>query len=164
MKLPRWAQVLIGLLIVGVFLAIGAVIVVSAWFSQHLVVSNPGASQAEAEFDKVHQRFKGQSPLIEMRDGVPHYIQARQQQPTSQRQLTTLHVLAWDDDQERLADVSVPWWVLRLKSGPIRFSSYANGWDDGGVKLRPEEIEQYGPGIIMDARGRHGERVLLWAE
>ena len=165
MKIPRWAQVLIGIAIVGVFLGIGAIIVVTAWVSQNVVVNTSNVRQADDEFEKVRQRFKGQTPLLEMKDGAPHYVGGRAEaSPSQSRQLTTLHILAWDADEEKLATVSVPWWVLRLKSGPIRFSSYAAGFDDEGVKLTVEDIEKHGPGIILDATGRHGERAILWAE
>lgn len=163
MKIPRWAQVLIGVAIIAVFLGIGAIIAVTAWFSQNMVVNSSTAREADDEFEKVRRHFKGQPPLIELKDGVPRYVTGRTT-PSSPQQLTTLHILAWDSDDEKLASVNVPWWVLRLKSGPIRFSSYASGLDDEEVKLRPEDIEKYGPGIIMEVTGRRGERVLLWAD
>jgi hypothetical protein len=166
MKIPRWAQVLIGVAIVAVFLGIGAIIAVTAWVSQNVVVNSSSARDVDDEFEKVRQRFKGRLPLLEMKDGAPHYVAARAEAaPTQQQQqLSTLHILAWDADDEKLAKVSVPWWVLRLKSGPIRFSSYASGFDDGGVRLTTEDIEKHGPGIIMEVTGRHRERVLLWTE
>jgi hypothetical protein len=73
-------------------------------------------------------------------------------------------VLVWDPRENRLVSVAIPFWLLRLKSGPIEFSAYASGWDDDRVDLRPEEIERYGPGIILDTTSPKGERVLLWAE
>jgi hypothetical protein len=165
MKIPRWAQVLIGIAIVMVFLGIGAIIAISAYFSQHLVVNSSTPSQADDEFENVRKRFDRKPPIIELRDGVPHYVGARVKLPPEQRgPLQTLHVLAWDSDEEKLVNVSVPWWILRMKSGPIQFSSYAGGWDDGRVRLTAQEIEQYGPGIILEAEGRRGERVLLWAD
>lgn len=163
MKIPRWAQVLIGVAIIAVFLGIGAIIAVTAWFSQNMVVSSSSVREADDEFEKVRQRFTGQPALIDMKDGVARYNRGRTA-PSTVPQLTTLHVLAWDSDEEKLAAVNVPWWVVRLKSGPIRFSSYASGLDDEGVQLRPEDIEKYGPGIIMEVTGRHGERVMLWAD
>jgi hypothetical protein len=163
MRIPRWAQVLIGVAIVAVFLGIGAIIAVTAYFSQNVVVNSSNRSQAEDEFDKIKQRFKGQAPLVEMREGVAVRSNARPPS-TSGGHLTTLHILAWDSDDEKLAAVNVPWWVIRLKSGPIRFSTYTAGLDDEGVKLTPDDIERGGPGIILEATGRRGERVLLWAD
>ena len=162
MKIPRWAQVLIGVAIVAVFLGIGAIIAVTAYFSQNVVVNTSNAREADDEFEKVRQRFKGQLPLVELKEGVA--VRSNPRANASGGQLSTLHILAWDSDDEKLAAVNVPWWVIRLKSGPIRFSSYSAGFDDEGVRLTPEDIERGGPGIILEATGRHGERVLLWAE
>jgi hypothetical protein len=51
-----------------------------------------------------------------------------------------------------------------MKSGTISFSSYASGIDDAGVKLRPEDIERHGPGILLDFTKPREGRVLVWAE
>jgi len=165
MKIPRWAQVLIGVAIVAVFLGIGAIIAITAWVSQNVNVSTSSLRNAESEFEQVRQQFKGQAPILEFKDGVARYSESRTPAlPSGQQQLQTLHVLAWDADEEKLARFSIPFWVVRMKSDPIRFSSYASGFDGGGVSLRPQDIEKYGPGIIIEASGRDGERVLLWAQ
>ena len=162
MRIPRWAQVLIGVTIVAVFLGIGGIIAVTAYFSQNVVVNTADTRAADDEFEKIKQRFKGQMPLVEFKEGSGARRNERPG-PVSTSQLTTLHILAWDSDEEKLATVNIPFWVLRLKSGPIRFSAYTTGVDEG-VRLTPEDIERAGPGIILEGTGRHGERVLLWAE
>ena len=164
MKIPRWAQVLIGIGIVGVFLGIGAIIAVTAWFSQNLNVRPSTAENARMEFDKVRQQFGGKPPLLEYKDGRPHYVAGRTSAPASQQQLQTLHVLVWDPKDDELATVNIPWWVVRMKSGPIEFSSYTSGFDDEGINLRPDDIEKYGPGIILEIPAPSGARVLLWAQ
>ena len=78
--------------------------------------------------------------------------------------LTMLHVIAWDPDDRQLARVDVPFWFVRLKSGPIEFSTYASGLDKVGASLKVEDIERYGKGIIVDASMPRGERALIWAE
>lgn len=164
MKIPRWAQILIGVGIVAVFLGIGALIAITAYFSQNMVVSDSSASEAGDAFDQVRQQFKGQAPLVELKDGVSRAVRDPATAPASSPGLQTLHVLAWESDEEKLINVTIPWWIIRLKSGPIRFSSYAAGLDESGVSLRPEDIERHGPGIILDGTGPRGERVLLWAQ
>jgi hypothetical protein len=163
MKIPRWAQVLIGIGIVMVFLGIGAIVAITSYFSENMVVTESSAREADEEIEKVRQRFKGQAPLVELKDGVSRAVRATSAQTGSRQTLQTLHVLAWDSHEEKLVNVSIPWWIIRLKSGPIRFSTYAAGLDDSGVSLRPEQIERHGPGIILDGTGPRGERVLLWA-
>jgi hypothetical protein len=162
MKIPRWAQVLIGIAIVGVFLGIGAIIAISAWFSQNIAVSSATSQGADEEFDKIRQRFKGQAPLVELRDGV--VARSNPRTSTGGAPLSTLHILAWDAEEEKLASITVPWWILRLKAGPIRFSSYSAGFDDNGVKLTTEDIERGGPGIILEVTGHRNERALLWVD
>jgi hypothetical protein len=36
--------------------------------------------------------------------------------------------------------------------------------DDEGVDLRPEDIEKFGPGIVLDTTSPSGERVLVWTQ
>ena len=116
-------------------------------------------------FDDVHAKFPGR-PLIEIKDGEPESVGDRSSQPASRVELTTLHVLAWDPDDEHLVRVEIPFWVLRLKSGPISFSSYAAGLRSDRVRLTVEDIEQHGPGIVVDVTDtrRNHDRALVWAE
>ena len=78
--------------------------------------------------------------------------------------LTTLHVLAWDAREGRLARFEIPFWLLRLKATPIRFGTYASGLDELKISLTAAEIERYGPGIIMDIEREGRDRALLWVE
>ena len=50
-----------------------------------------------------------------------------------------------DSRAAALVEFALPFWLLRLTSGPILFSSYASGFDDAGVSIRPEDIERPGP-------------------
>lgn len=164
MKIPRWVQIIGGIAIVLAFLAIGAVIAGVAWFREHIDVTDSTEISATQAFDDIHAKFPGQSPLLELRDGTPHYVAERASQESTDKTLTTMHVLAWDSDDRKLAKVDVPWWILRLKSGTISFSSYTTGLDDAGVKLRPEDIERHGPGIVLDFTKPGEGRVLVWLE
>ena len=116
------------------------------------------------QMDEVRSRFPGQQPLIQLVDGEPQLVTERASQASTQTTLSTLHVIAFDSDEGNLVNFSLPFWLLRLKSGPIRLSAYQQGWDDRGVSFRVEDIEKHGPGIIVDVT-RPGEgRVIIWAE
>ena len=160
----RWIAIVLGILFLIFVLGVGAVIFSVAWFRQNVQVTEVSATKASEEFDAIRARFAGQRPLLEMRDGEPAYVAEREKEPLSNVKLTTVHLLAWDEDEEHLVRFALPFWLLRMKSGPIGFSSYASGIDR--VSLRPEDIERHGPGLILDVtedrRGRG--RVLIWAE
>ena len=108
------------------------------------------------QLDEVRSRFPGQQPLIQLVDGKPQFVAERASQAPTQTTLSTLHVIAFDSDEGNLVNFSLPFWLLRMKSGPIRLSAYQQGWDDRGVSFRVEDIEKHGPGIIVDvdAAGR----------
>jgi hypothetical protein len=164
-KRRTWPWIVLGVCILLVFIGIGAVIATTAWVQQNLTVTETSEGGAQKEFDVVKARFASRPPLLEFRDGRPVLTGGTAPPAPSDAGLVEhLYVLAWDPDEGRLANVSVPFWLLRLKSGPIRFSSYAAGWDDDGVKLTAEDIQKHGPGIILDMTSPRGERVLLWAQ
>jgi hypothetical protein len=160
----KWPFVVLGIAIVLVFVGIGAVIATVAWFQENMDITTSTPGDAEAEFETVRRKFPGREPLLELHDGVPRYTKARETSAASPTSLQSLKIVVWDPDEERILRVALPFWFVRLKSDPIRFGSYASGFDDEGVGLRPEDIEKYGPGIIIDATSRSGERVLIWAE
>ena len=157
-----WVLVLFGVFVLIVVIGIGAVIATTIWFQNNVVVEQRSEGDALAEFEAARGRFTGQSPLIEIRDGRPVYTRERPDYAVAP--VETLHILAWDPRDGELARVSVPFWLLRLKSGSISFGEYVSGIDDNGVSVRPEEIERFGPGLVFDTTMRSGERVLLYLQ
>jgi len=164
-KKRNWLAIILGVLLLFGMLAVGCVVVAVSFFRQSLeITENITAENAKSEFDAVLAKFPGQQPLIQIRDGRPEVVPERASQTPTQTTLTTLHVIAFDTDEGHLVNLSIPFWLLRMKSGPIRISAYSQGWDDRGVSFRVEDIEKHGPGIIADVT-RPGEgRVILWAD
>jgi len=164
-KKRRWIPILLGVVVLFGVIAVGAIALTVSWFRQNMTISkNITADSATQQFEEIRRRFPGQQPLIQMVDGHPQYVVDRASQSPAQTSLTTLHVLAFDRDEGQTVTFSLPFWVLRMKSGPIRISAYQQGWDDRGVSFRVEDIEKHGPGIIVDATEREQGRVLIWAE
>ena len=163
MKARRWAPIVFGVTVFVVFVGISVVVLGVAWFREHLDVQAASGASADAAFEEVRQRYSSRAPLLEMRGSW----EARSNPPASdapRTSLTTLHVLAWDAREERLARFDIPFWFLRLKESPIRFGTYASGLDELKISLTAAEIERYGPGIIMDIEREGRDRALLWVE
>jgi hypothetical protein len=164
-KRRTWLWIVFGVCILLVFVGLGAVIATTAWVQQNLTLTETTEGGAQKEFETVRARFGDRLPLIELKDGRPVYTGGSPPaKRTDAAPIEHLYVLAWDPEENKLASFSIPFWLLRLKSGPIRFSAYTAGFDDDGVHLTPEDIEKFGAGIILDTTSRKGERVLLWAQ
>jgi hypothetical protein len=163
-KKRRWIPIVLGVLFVLVVLAIGGVIFTVSFLRQNMTISEMSVASAEDEFDKVRARFGGQQPLIQMIDGRPQYVAERATSSSPAGPLKSMHVMAWDDEELKLVTFSLPFWLLRMKSGPIQLSAYSQGWDDRGVSFRVEDLEKHGPGLLLDVNEPNEGRVIIWAE
>jgi hypothetical protein len=163
-KKRPWVAIVLGVLLVCGMLAVGCVVAAVTFFRQNMHITHSSEDVASRQFEEVLQRYPGQQPLIQLVDGRPQYVAERASQSSTQTTLSKLHVLAYDRDEGQTVTFSLPFWVLRMKSGPIRISAYQQGWDDRGVSFRIEDIEKHGPGIIVDATEPGEGRVLIWAE
>ena len=163
-KKRNWIAIVLGVLLLFGILGVGCVVITVSWFRQNLSVTGTSEEAAMQQMEEVRSRFAGQQPLIQLVDGKPELNTQRSAQASAQTTLSTLHVIAFDSDDGNLVSFSLPFWLLRMKSGPIRISAYQQGWDDRGMSFRVEDIEKHGPGIIVDT-SRPGEgRVVVWAE
>lgn len=157
-----WLWIILGVFAFLFVLAIGGVAFTAYWVGSHMEIVEAPAPDAAKSFDEVRAKFPGQRPLIEFHDGDRGTVN---ETPTaSSVKLSTLHIIAFDNDESHLVRVDVPFWLLRMKSGPIAFSSYASGFDDEKIRLRVEDIERRGPGIVLDLDHPREGRVLIWAE
>ena len=162
-KKRTWLWVLLGVFMFFTVVTVGCVVGTVLFFRQSFEVRDTTAQSAMQQFDEVRAKFPGQQPLIQLVGDRPQIVQRAEPAPSG-TSLKSLYVIAYDNDEEHLVNFSLPWWLIRMKSGPIRISAYQQGWDDRGLSFNVEEIEKAGPGIIADVT-REGEgRVLIWAE
>jgi hypothetical protein len=71
--------------------------------------------------------------------------------------------MAFDPDDARVVRVEIPFWLLRLKlRGGIDFNGRRMELDD--LKLTVEDLERYGPALVVDHQGSSGERVVVWSQ
>ena len=61
--------------------------------------------------------------------------------------------------------VTIPFWLLRLKVGGTTIDLNRGGkMDLEDLKLSVEDLERFGPTLIVDHSSRDGERVLVWSQ
>ena len=161
-KKLTWLWILLGVFAFFVIAGIGMVLFTAYYVGSHVEIVETPPADAVKTFDEARAKFPGQRPLLEIVDGKPQALAAVT--TNSSVRLTTLHIIAFDDDENQMVRVDVLFWLLRLKSGPISFNSYASGLDDRKVKLSVDDIERRGPGIVVDFTERNEGRVLIWAE
>jgi hypothetical protein len=161
-KIPTWAWVVIGvvaLCILGM-LAIAGMGVYFVTRQVETMAASP--ARAEETFERERAQFQDQKPLIEL-DEDDRIVRRNVQAPAAgePRKVETLTVLAWDADDERLIRIDLPFWLLRLKKDPLDVLA-DRGIHGNRLRLTVQDLERMGPRLILDHRGRRGERVLVW--
>jgi hypothetical protein len=163
-KIKTWVWVVIGIV---VFCVVGAVAVAGMgyyFFTKHFDTKVTSPASATVEFEQVKAQFNGQKPLIEL-DERGRFLRANPDRPTrsDNRRPDQLFVLAFDPDDERIVKVTIPFWLLRLKAhGTVDFNGGQLELED--LKLTVEDLERFGPTLIVDHKSSGGERVLVWSQ
>lgn len=131
--------------------------------THHVQARHATSAEAFSAFDEARAKFKDEKPVFDM-DNTEHPRQVREwsSMPTSASKASDMWLLAWDPERERMARVSLPFWILRLGKRRIDISS--GGFDLDQVDLDVNELTRVGPVLLFDLRMPSGKRVLIWTQ
>jgi hypothetical protein len=162
-KVKTWVWVVAAIVGVGI-LGIVTMAAAGLWFVRsHIDVRSTTVTAASSDFETVRARFSAQKPLIEL-DDHGEFIRANTDRPAGTARPQSLNVMAFDPDDEKVVRMDLPFWLLRLKSGGTRFSMGGGDVDLAKLRLTVEDLERFGPTLILDHKDRHGARVLVWSQ
>jgi hypothetical protein len=164
-KVKTWVWVVVAIVVLGILGVVAMAGVGLYFFSQHVHTKVTSPASAAREFEEVSARFTGQKPLIEL-DDRGHLLRSNTKRPTpaKTRPLDALHVLVFDPDDGRIVRITIPFWLLRLKMRGTTIDFNGNRMDLEDLKLTVEDLERWGPTLIVDQRSERGERVLVWSQ
>lgn len=133
------------------------------FFATHFDFTPADGAAAERSFSEVRQRFASAGPIL---DFVGREMRLLRPVPTavSSRQVHTVRVLVWTPDDRNLARIALPLWLLRMSDDPIKVSIDAGEVALLDTSLTVEDIERYGPTLVVDHQDAGGERILVWTE
>jgi hypothetical protein len=164
-KVKTWVWVVVGVAVIAILGIIAMAGVGLYFFSQHIETRAASPSSAAQSFDDVLRRFEGQKPLIEL-DSRGRFKKANtdRQAPPQARAPESVHVMAFDSSDGQMVNVSIPFWLLRLKAGGTTIDFNGSRMDLEDLKLSVEDLERFGPTLIVDHRNDDGDRVLVWSQ
>jgi hypothetical protein len=163
-KIKTWVWVVGGIVAVGILCVI-AMAAVGLWFVRSHVDIRPASTAAVTdEFQTIRARFPNQRPLIEL-DDRGNVFHANTDRPAGTQQVQSLNIMAFDPDDEKVVKMDLPFWLVRLKMGGTRFEvGRGNNIDLANLHLTVEDLERYGPTLILDHKKSDGSRVLIWSQ
>jgi hypothetical protein len=164
-KVKTWIWVVVGVIVVGI-LGIVAMAAASLYYvSRHVNTREVSPAMASREFDEARARFSSQKPLIEL-DDRGELVRTNPDRPAQQhpKPPEQINVLVFDPKDGRIVRVTIPFWLLRLKVGGTTIDLNGGRMDLEDLKLSVEDLERFGPTLIVDHTARDGERVLIWSQ
>jgi hypothetical protein len=162
-KVKTWVWVVVGVVALGI-LGIIAMAAAGLWFvKSHIDIRPTTTATATADFQSVRQRFSGQRPLIEL-DERGNFLHANTDRPAGTVAPKTLNVMAFEPRDERVVRMDLPFWLLRFKMRGSRFDVGGSNVDLAKLRLTVEDLERFGPTLIVDHKDSDGSRVLVWTQ
>ncbi len=164
-KVKTWVWVVLAIVVIGILGLIAMAGVGFYFFTQHVNTTVTSPASASREFAEIGAKFAGQRPLIEL-DERGRLLRANTDRvaPEKPAPLDALHVLAYNPEDGRIVQISIPFWILRMKMHGTTIDFNGNRMDLEDLKLTVDDLERYGPTLIVDQKGHNGERVLVWSQ
>lgn len=164
-KVKTWVWVVVAVAVVCI-LGLVAVAGVGFYFvSQHIETKAASAASAALEFDSIKKGFAGQKPLVEL-DSRGEFLRANLDRPVPAHKASPehLHLLAFDPGNRRVVRFRLPFWILRMKAGNTTIDLNGNRMNLEDLRLSIDDLERFGPALIVDHQGADGTRVLVWSK
>lgn len=164
-KVKTWVWVVIAIVALGILGIVAMAGVGLYFFTRHIETKDASPATAARDFEEVKGTFAGQKPLIEL-DARGNFLRSNADRPSppNVRAPEALHVLAYDPDDGRTVRISFPFWLLRMKMGGTSIDFGGNNMDLEDLKISVEDLERFGPALIVDHASPSGERVLVWSQ
>jgi len=167
-KTKTWVWVAVGVAGLALLAFIALIAAGMVFVARQVETEAASPSSAEQTFAAVRERFKGQQPVIKI-EGTERDPRVRvdldRSRPADAARPETMHVMAFDPDDERIVRISLPFWLLRFGGrGKLNLGGSGIRFDFERVDLTVEDLENLGPALILDQQMPHGERVLVWTQ
>lgn len=166
-KTRTWIWVVVAIAVVIVLGVIALAAVGFYLVSRHIDAREIDPAAAAREFEAATASFADRTPLVEL-DSEGRFLRAHTDRPpaTGAEKPDTLHLLAFDPrgaDGGRIVRFELPFWLLRIRAGNATIELEGNRLDLEDLKLTVDDLERYGPSVIIDHTTPDGERVLVWS-
>jgi hypothetical protein len=164
-KVKTWVWVVMAIVVVGILCLVAVAGFGFYYASQHIETRAASPASAAKDFEQIRARFTGQQPLIEL-DDRGRFLRAHTDRKATAQSRTpeSVHVLAYDPDEERLVRLSIPFWLLRLKTGNASIDFNGRKMDLDDLRLSVDDLERFGPTLIAEHKTPEGSHVIVWSQ
>ncbi len=160
---PRrsWVPLVVGILVAMVVVGLALFGAGVFWVTRHVHSTDATAATAADTFARARQSVGNRPPVIGLENERPVLRPMADAHPGA---ITALHVLAYDRARGRIVRVDIPGWLLHLLPRRTVTISDLHGLSRVRDRITLEDLERYGPGLLVDTTTPDGAQVLVWTE
>jgi hypothetical protein len=162
-RVKTWVWVVVGIVTMGI-LGVIAMAAAGLWFvKSHVAITATTSAAATADFQTIRDRFANQPPLIEL-DDRGNLLHANTDRAAGSSRPETLDIMVFDPKDDRVIRIEIPFWLLRLKLRDTRIDVGHSNLDLAKLRLTVDDLERFGPTLLVDHHDADGARVLVWSQ
>jgi flagellar basal body-associated protein FliL len=164
-KVKAWIWVVVAIVVIGVLGVVAMAGIGLYFFSQHVETRTVSPANAARDFEQVKLRFAGEKPLIEL-DEHGRYLRSNTDRtpPPNVKPPESINVMAFDPNDGRIVRLTIPFWLVRMKMRGTTIDLNGKHMDLEDLRLTADDLERFGPTLIVDHKSGSGERVLVWSQ
>ena len=157
----KWVKVTLSLAAVAALLFTVLAGAGAYYVFRHLDTRSATEADTKDDFDGIRTKFKDRAPLVEIRNLASGDLVINRAVHPQGKRATTVHVMTWSAEESQFLRTDVPVWLTRFSS--INILSHL-GIAPQKFRLTAEDLERYGPGIVVDYKQPGRNQVLIWLE
>jgi hypothetical protein len=116
---------------------------------------------AVREMDSIRGRFGARPPLVEILDLRSMDVRVNRLAGSGGARVHTVHVVNWKVEDDEFVRTEVPLWLMRFSSVNVLSQL---GITPAKLRLTVQDVERYGPGVIVDYNQPGVVRLLIWVD
>ena len=113
------------------------------------------------EIDAIRTRFGGRPPLVEIIDPRTIDVRINRLAGPEGARVSMIRVVNWKAEDGEITRVEMPLWLMRFSSVNILSQLSVT---PAKVRLTVEDIQRYGPGVVVDYSQPGAVRLLVWVD
>jgi hypothetical protein len=156
-----WIKVTVG----GAALVALGFLVLAGTAGYYVATSMEKTSATEAaairEMEGIKARFGARPPLVEIINPRSMDVRVNRLAGTEGAQVQTIHVMNWKAEDGEVMRMEVPLWLMRFSSLNILSQI---GLTPEKLRLTVQDVERYGPGVVVDYNQPGASRLLMWVD
>lgn len=156
-----WVKATIGVAAVAVACMVALAGTAGYFVLRSLEKQSAPEAAAVREIDAIRTRFGPRPPLLEIIDPRTMDVRINRLASSDGARVTTFHIVNWKAEDGEIVRTEVPVWLMRFSTFNVLSQL---GVTPSKIRLTVQDVERYGPGIVIDYNQPGAARVLVWAD